>query len=291
MQTMKDQGEPYDDELDLPPSYNEAISSASSISTNVPNVLQQSLSQQPTLPQRPPPQPPRPSSSQHQRPQSTSSNKLESDTSSLYTNNANLPFKYPIGVFCRKCKNTGFRKRDKICTDCWYKYYLNTNAYNPNSSLPFKYPKRFICEKCHNKGYKLKNGKSCKDCWERFAKRNTANIRYSSSGYLPFLSGPMMVTSATQNYNYSLPPIRMNPGDPRLGGVLCGNCRGSGRTYFLLDEDICSVCNGLGRVITGPQNFPPGPPGPPLSQGYYPPPPPQQTGTYNSFPNPPNRKN
>ena len=45
-------------------------------------------------------------------------------------------------------------------------------------------------------------------------------------------------------------PLVVKPGDPRLGGVLCGECRGTGRVSFLLDEDLCPLCNGLGRIIT-----------------------------------------
>ncbi|CAI4063042.1 Hua1p SKDI_07G5160 [Saccharomyces kudriavzevii IFO 1802] len=111
-----------------------------------------------------------------------------------------------------------------------------------NPSLPWAYPPRFYCSKCGNTGYKIKNGRSCKSCWRRFAPQNNA------------------VTAPTYYSNYTMPvytsawqgnrPLYVQPGDPRLGGVLCGECRGSGRTRFLLDEDICPLCHGVGRIIT-----------------------------------------
>ncbi|KAI8996456.1 hypothetical protein BD414DRAFT_201633 [Trametes punicea] len=40
------------------------------------------------------------------------------------------------------------------------------------------------------------------------------------------------------------------PGDPRIGGRLCWRCGGSGKTsFFIFDEDICGVCNGVGRTF------------------------------------------
>lgn len=52
-------------------------------------------------------------------------------------------------------------------------------------------------------------------------------------------------------------PMQVQPGDPRIGGILCGRCRGSGRVMVFLDEELCPVCLGLGRIIHGV-----GPPGP-----------------------------
>lgn len=60
--------------------------------------------------------------------------------------------------------------------------YAHSHSYTPtssqprppprpqqNPSLPWTYPPRFYCSKCGNTGYKLKNGRSCKSCWRRFA--------------------------------------------------------------------------------------------------------------------------
>lgn len=124
--------------------------------------------------------------------------------------------------------------------------------------LPWTYPRGFICPKCNNTGYKRKNGRSCKSCWRRFAPVNNVNSVPSSGGsmfldpFFPMPSGP--------RYGYGMPPppqmsgsnppLIVRPGDPRLGGVLCGECRGSGRVSFLLDEDLCPLCRGVGRILT-----------------------------------------
>lgn len=44
-------------------------------------------------------------------------------------------------------------------------------------------------------------------------------------------------------------PVQLMPGDPRLGGNLCGKCRGSGQVSFFLDKETCPICAGLGRVV------------------------------------------
>ncbi|CAI2015767.1 hypothetical protein SEUBUCD646_0G05110 [Saccharomyces eubayanus] len=116
-----------------------------------------------------------------------------------------------------------------------------------SSSLPWTYPPKFYCTKCGNTGYKVKNGRSCKSCWRRFAPQN--NITAAPSLYTNYQMP--VYTSAWQGNG----PLCVQPGDPRLGGVLCGECRGSGRTRFLLDEDMCSLCHGVGRIITQPQRY------------------------------------
>lgn len=181
-----------------------------------------------------------------------------SGSSSLYTNNPNLPFNYPRGHYCKKCQNTGFKlKNGKPCRDCWDAFYLRTHAYNPNPNLPFRYPKRFICEKCHNTGTKRKNALTCQDCYARFAPRNNYSVQLSYGfGYLD-------VVRPVTNFGRggpSGPPLQVAPGDPRLGGLLCGNCRGSGQISFLLDTDLCPVCGGLGRLLNS---------GTPQQTGYY----------------------
>ena len=47
------------------------------------------------------------------------------------------------------------------------------------------------------------------------------------------------------------PPLVLQPGDPRLGGQLCWDCFGSGRTFgfLLLSERPCTVCRGTGRIL------------------------------------------
>lgn len=135
--------------------------------------------------------------------------------------------------------------------------------------LPFTYPRGYWCKKCSNTGYKHKNGRTCKDCWETFAPRNSYST--VSSGFHPQYFGSTTFiphpSSYSGGYQSSGPPVRVPPGDPRLGGVLCGRCRGSGMVRFLLDMELCPVCSGLGRVINLPRPAPA--PAPPQQQQYY----------------------
>lgn len=267
----------HDDDInpaEPPPSYEEVIKESTSGSYSRPNPP-------PPQPSRPeslrPPQPPRPSSSSHsrhnlatplasapQRPQRPSQ-----DPNSLYTTNNRLPFHFPKGFLCQKCRNSGYKvKNGKVCRDCWDRFYLKNHAYNPNPQLPFRFPKRYMCEKCNNTGYKLKNGRSCQDCWERYSPRNTYQPVPSQLSFNPFSFTQTMTMRPMAPYGPgagpapgpSLPPMRVNPGDPRIGGTLCGRCRGTGLITFFLDDELCPVCNGIGRILSGPPMQPPGPP-------------------------------
>ncbi|CCH59305.1 hypothetical protein TBLA_0B04690 [Henningerozyma blattae CBS 6284] len=116
--------------------------------------------------------------------------------------------------------------------------------------LPWVYPNGYYCPKCDNTGYKLKNGHSCKVCWERFAPRN--NVGVVQPGQIN-VQGPILQPQYQRpmysSHSTSSMPLYVQPGDPRLGGVLCGKCRGSGRTRFFLDENLCTVCGGVGRIV------------------------------------------
>ncbi|KHC32769.1 hypothetical protein MGQ_04405 [Candida albicans P76067] len=239
-------------DFDLPPSYDEAVHSSSSSNSNRPNHSSQPPAP-PARPQtnRPPSHPPTSSSS--------------SSNANLYTNNLNLPFTYKRGYYCSKCKNSGYKKNGDICHKCWQTLYLNQNAYNPNQkNLPFTYPKGYYCSKCRNTGYKLKNGKSCQNCWESFGPRNSYS--FVSTNYQPSYFGNTTFVPMGGG-----PPVpnakRVAPGSPELGGILCGNCRGQGMVHFLFDTELCPVCGGLGRVFTAPP--PPLPQHPPMPQTPY----------------------
>ena len=67
-----------------------------------------------------------------------------------------------------------------------------------------------------------------------------------------FITAPVnRSTSSTfpRNGPPSSPVLR--PGDPRIGGNLCWNCLGSGRTFglLLLTNNTCNLCGGIGRVL------------------------------------------
>ena len=95
------------------------------------------------------------------------------------------------------------------------------------------YPPGYFCKKCHNTGVKVKKGTTCKDCYEKFGVRTQAQ-------YLP--PGVMPV--------FPVAPRVVMPGDPSIGGALCGRCRGAGVIHDLfIFEDTCPVCHGVGRVF------------------------------------------
>lgn len=223
----------------LPPSYDEAINGASSSAQS---------SSSSTI--NPPGRPNRP----YHRPQP----KPPAPTPvGDYNNNPLLPFNYPSNHFCQKCKNSGFKvKNGKVCHDCWDRFFLRSKAYNPNPELPFRYPQGFICDRCNNTGYKRRSGRTCQDCWERFSARNNYQPAPPiMTNPLDMLFGSTYTTSIFTGPMGTSQSFRVLPGDPRIGGILCGRCRGSGLVHVFLDEDLCPVCLGLGRVINGAPPF------------------------------------
>lgn len=180
------------------------------------------------------------------------------NSTSLYSNNPLLPFLYPRGHYCKRCKNTGYKdSRGKPCSDCWKLLFRDKQVYNPNPELPFRYPNRFLCEKCLNTGKKWKTGRMCADCYSRFAPRN----QFTSVNPTPYNTGgfgPMGILGAFGGETQIIGApggTRVPPGDPRLGGVLCGRCRGSGLVTFFLDQDLCPVCAGLGRILNSQMGY------------------------------------
>lgn len=168
------------------------------------------------------------------------------DSSNFYSNNSSLPFEYPKGYFCKKCKNTGFKDNLKRCKPCWGKF-LKT-VYNPNPELGLSYPCGFICEKCSNTGIKRENGHSCTHCFERYGPRNRVQAipgGYGSQNIM--VAGPAAGMGPMMGMNG--PPVQLMPGDPKLGGILCGRCKGSGQVAFFLDTEICPMCGGIGRIV------------------------------------------
>ncbi|SCU98585.1 LAMI_0F15390g1_1 [Lachancea mirantina] len=127
--------------------------------------------------------------------------------------------------------------------------------------LPWTYPPGFYCSKCGNTGYKIKSGRSCKRCWRRFAPTNSPQSvhvmydnYYGSQTFGPFAArfDPRqrqgLVGSVARLATGALPVV-VRPGDPRIGGVVCGQCRGTGLVRFFLDEELCPLCNGVGRIV------------------------------------------
>lgn len=99
-------------------------------------------------------------------------------------------------------------------------------------SAPFNYPPGFICHKCRNTGMKLHNGQPCGTC-ERAFGRQTGQVYMAPYGMTPANGVTYMA------------------GDPRIGGRLCGNCKGGGirSSLFGMVEEQCYVCRGVGRIL------------------------------------------
>ncbi|CUS22481.1 LAQU0S05e06370g1_1 [Lachancea quebecensis] len=141
-------------------------------------------------------------------------------------------------------------------------YATSAASQGAKPSLPWTYPRGYYCTKCGNTGYKIKNGHSCKRCWRKFAHSSpNQNVQVTYGGYapsyVPYGSAPIFgATPMAMGMSPVSPvptpgsaPLVLRPGDPRIGGVTCGECRGSGRVRFLLDKEICPLCHGVGRVL------------------------------------------
>ncbi|EPY53437.1 fungal protein [Schizosaccharomyces cryophilus OY26] len=92
---------------------------------------------------------------------------------------------------------------------------------------PYPYPPGYHCYRCDNTGYKP-GGRPCGRCARRFG--HSFDVQYMS---------------------YGRPPpnaLVVQPGDPRIPGHLCGNCKGTGQVDFLIFTELCSVCNGIGKI-------------------------------------------
>lgn len=89
---------------------------------------------------------------------------------------------------------------------------------------PFNYPPGYFCNQCHNTGVKLHNGHPCGFC-ERSFGRQGGHVQYAPPGMLPIGGVTYMA------------------GDPRIGGRLCGNCKGHGirRSMMGLMEEQCKT--------------------------------------------------
>ncbi|GMG23406.1 unnamed protein product [Ambrosiozyma monospora] len=186
----------------------------------------------------------------------------------LYTSNLALPWRYPKGVFCNKCKNTGYKTKSggqkKYCKDCWRRF-------KPNATLIPPYPG---------------NGRLVESKPVRIS--SSATVSPPMTVYQPIVPPPLnpnvvSLPPGTSVYHYyppvplapSMPynptggsrsseksgspmympqpppppiPLVVQPGDPRIGGMLCPRCQGRGQVHFFLDLEKCTVCNGLGRV-------------------------------------------
>jgi hypothetical protein len=109
-----------------------------------------------------------------------------------------------------------------------------SNSWNPSAGFfhppgpppgaPFNYPPGYVCHYCNNTGVKLHNGHLCGQCERNFG-RQSGNVMYSPPG--------------AQYHNHG--GVTYMAGDPRIGGRLCGNCKGRGirSSLFGMVEEQC----------------------------------------------------
>lgn len=133
--------------------------------------------------------------------------------------------------------------------------HIQQANYTPQPHPPFQYPRGYWCRKCSNTGVKRKNGLTCQDCYGRFARPNS-NVSYLPPsgggglfGGLGGFFGPSTSTTTVYGGAGAGAPRVVRPGDPAIGGALCGRCRGRGLITELIFEDTCPVCRGIGRIF------------------------------------------
>jgi len=100
-------------------------------------------------------------------------------------------------------------------------------------SAPFLYPPGYVCPKCRNTGIKYSSGTPCGTCARTFARPQSAAVSHLPPGIqvMPTAGAPVV-----------------QAGDPRLGGILCGHCKGRGWVDGFFSTDNCYVCHGIGRI-------------------------------------------
>ncbi|KAK9458593.1 uncharacterized protein V1516DRAFT_656959 [Lipomyces oligophaga] len=140
----------------------------------------------------------------------------------------------------------------------------NSQGYTYAVNGRLRYPSGYWCEKCNNTGYKLSNGHECGSCFRRFAIPQNTNLNVQ---YLPPASSSYFPSPYAPN-SYHVPPGGsygpngsrvMMAGDPSLGGILCGACKGRGYIHeaglgsfmgsLMGDEITCPKCRGVGRLF------------------------------------------
>lgn len=98
-------------------------------------------------------------------------------------------------------------------------------------TAPFNYPPGYFCPQCHNTGIKQHNGHPCGTCERNFG-RQGGHVQVAPYGMVPMGGVTYMA------------------GDPRIGGRLCGNCKGHGikSSLFGFVEEQCRFTCDLLRL-------------------------------------------
>lgn len=103
------------------------------------------------------------------------------------------------------------------------------------NSAPFNYPPGYFCPQCRNTGIKMHNGHPCGTCERNFG-RQSGHVQPAPYGMIPMGGVTYMA------------------GDPRIGGRLCGNCKGHGirsSMFGLMEEQcLCPNLQEMTRLMT-----------------------------------------
>ncbi|KAF9779243.1 hypothetical protein BJ322DRAFT_1089393 [Thelephora terrestris] len=190
---------------------------------------------------------------------------------------------YPPGYECQKCHNTGYKSYDPSnpCRKCWEKYskpYSGPILYatwGPGPSLKQRPllnlrsssmdPRLSLSRSITSIVNQARNDLSSypgRSAWRSFAPPSSPSSSqvYPSPASPPLPPRPQSHYDTTPandrtSYNHSrnsFPPSAvLEPGDPRIGGRLCSNCYGCGRTlgFLMLSDRTCDLCGGMGRLL------------------------------------------
>ncbi|WVF72825.1 hypothetical protein IAT40_007643 [Kwoniella sp. CBS 6097] len=191
---------------------------------------------------------------------------------------------YPKGHWCHKCGNTGYKANDPSNPheSDWKKYgkpynsalatsyttFTNPNT-NPSvtSSANFQRPlPSFPPQHQQNQNpYGHLPPPPGSGSWGSYPGQNAHFAPHPpppqppQQHYMPHMGYPsgghhQQQQIFVQKTPGPIPPgaLVVGPGDPRIGGVPCHRCGGSGREvdfFFGFDEGRCYACRGLGRVF------------------------------------------
>lgn len=180
-----------------------------------------------------------------------------------------LPWQYPIGFLCPKCNNTGYKPSGKSCKDCWTRfgprnnvqYIKPTLVQSQNSGLRIPFTNTRIDD-----GFNLRQDQGALAIYQAppvpIQQQQPVIPPAEPPSYDTYQTVPQGRPQQYQQpifqpvyqqpmYQAPLPPRVVQPGDPSIGGILCGRCRGKGYTGggFLNDYESCRICGGTGRVF------------------------------------------
>ncbi|KAF8888053.1 hypothetical protein BD779DRAFT_1672463 [Infundibulicybe gibba] len=159
---------------------------------------------------------------------------------------------YPSSYECEKCANTGYKRNDpkNPCRKCWSKYakpFSGALAYTPFSPPSASTPAPPSGSKSFQRPLPYQAPPPIPPQQQYRPPPGPSQHHYNQPPYHPNAPRQFQHISA-----YAPPPpgaLVYPAGDPRIGGRLCWQCDGKGRIGFLIFEEACEACGGIGRVF------------------------------------------